>query len=144
MANTRFRLRRLAASSPDGGIHDTVPEGRATVRTFRRFLEKLVREIPTQVLLIADRCSLHTAAEIREWVAEHGAEIKLHHQLTYLPEVNPVELLWALVKRRVSRLVSKTKAQLLVNLEAALQSLQESPERVPSFLREADCKYILA
>ncbi len=82
--------------------------------------------IPTQVLPVVDRCSIHTAVAIREWVAENEAEIKLHYQPVYSPKGNPVELLRVVVEHKVSHFVSKTKAQILSSLEAELQSLEKS------------------
>lgn len=55
-----------------------------------------------------------------------------------------MELVWAWVKGKVSRMTSKTKAELRSNLEAALEVLKGSPERVQKFFEEKDCKYILA
>ncbi len=81
---------------------------------------------------------------IQEWLAANQAAVELYFQPTYSPPVSPKELLWALVKRRISRELSKTEAQLRDNLEAACQSLPGAPEQVRAFFREADCKYILA
>ena len=94
--------------------------------------------------MVVDNCSIHAAKIVKGWIAEHNGECEIHHQPTYSPEVNPVELLRALIKRQVSRQVSKSKAQLRANLKAALRSLKESPEEVRVLFREADCKYILA
>ena len=68
----------------------------------------------------------------------------IEYQPKYSPEVNPVELVWAWVKGTVSKMTSKTKAELRSNLEAALELLKRSPERVQRFFEEQDCKYILA
>ncbi len=87
---------------------------------------------------------MHRARTIQDWLAANQAAAELYVQPTYSPQVNPVELLGALVKRRVRRELSKTEAQLRDNLEAAFQSLQKAPEQVRAFFREADCKSILA
>ena len=76
----------------------------------------------------------------KEWIAEAKGECEIYYQPTNSPEANPVELLWALIKRQVS----KSKAQLRANLKAALRSLRASPEEVWALFREADRKYILA
>lgn len=103
-----------------------------------------MRKYNNKIVIVVDNCSIHTAKKTKEWVADHWDECELFYQPTYAPEVNPVELVWALIKGKVSQQVSQTKAQLHANLEAALQSLKESPEQVQAFFREKDCKYILA
>ncbi len=144
VAGGRFRLHRLAASSPEGQLEDTVREGPVTAEVFREFPERIAEEADRKILVVVDNCSIHSARTIREWLQANQAAIELYLQPTYSPQVNPVELLGALVQRRVRRELSKTKAQLRDNLEAAFQSLQKAPEQVRAFFREADCKYILA
>ncbi len=144
MASGRFRLHRLAASSPEGQLHDTVREGPVTAEVFREFLKQIAEEADRKILLVVDHGRIHRARIIQEWLEANQAAIELYFQPTYSPQVNPVELLGALVQRRVRRELSQTEAQLRDNLEAAFQSLQKAPERVRAFFREADCKYILA
>ncbi len=144
VASGRFRLHRLATSSPEGQLEDRVREGPVTAEVFREFLERIAEEADRKILLVVDNCSIHRARIIQEWLEANQAAVELYFQPTYSPQVNPVELLWALVKRRVSRQMSKTEAQLRDNLEAAFQSLQKAPEQVHAFFQEADCKSILA
>ncbi len=144
VASGRFRLHRLAASSPEGQFYYTVREGPVTAEVFREFLERIAEEADRKILLVVDNCSIHWARIVQERLEANQATAELCLQPTYSPQVNPVELLGALVKRRVSRELSKTKEKLRDNLEIACQSLQKAPEQVRAFFREADCKYILA
>ncbi len=121
-----------------------VREGPVTAEVFRGFLEQIAEETDRKILLVVDNCRIHRARVIQEWLAANQAAVELYFQPTYSPQVNPVELLGALVQRRVSRELSKTEAQLRDNLEAACQALRKAPEQVRAFLREADCKSILA
>ncbi len=144
VAGGRFRIHRLAASSPEGQLEDRVREGPVTAEVFREFLEQIAEETDRKILVVVDNCRMHRARIIQEWLAANQAAAELCLQPTYSPQVNPVELRWALVQRPVSRQLSQTAAQLRDNLEAAFQSLPGAPEQVRAFLREADCKYILA
>ncbi len=144
VARGRFRLPLLAASSPEGQLYYIVREGPVTAEVFREFPERIAEAADRRILLVVDHCRMHRARTIREWLEANQTAVELYFQPTYSPQVNPAELLWALVQRRVSRELSKTKEQLRDNLEAAFQSLQKAPEQVRAFLREADCKYILA
>ncbi len=144
VASGRFRLHRLAASSPEGQLHYTVRGGPAAAEVFREFPERIAEEADRKIRLVVDNCRMHRARTIRECLKANQAAVELYFQPTYSPQVNPAELLGALVQRRVRRELSKTEEQLRDNLEAACQSLQKAPEQVPAFLREADCKSILA
>ena len=144
VANSRFRLNMFAAISPDGEIYFMVHEDNGTAERFCMFLEKIAREAGNTILVVVDICSIHTAKKVKGWIAENTEECEIFYQPKYAPEVNPVELTWALIKRQVSQQVSKSEAQMRANLETALHSLKESPEPVRAFFREADCKYILA
>ncbi len=119
-------------------------EGPVTAEVFREFLKQIAEEAGRKILVVVDNCRIHNARTIQAWLVAKQAAEELCFQPTYSPQVNRVELLWALVKRRVSRQLSKTEAQIRDNLEAAFQSLQGALEQVQAFFREADCKYILA
>ncbi len=144
VAGGRFRLHLLAASSPKGQLEDRVREGPATAEVFQELLEQIAEETDRKILLVVDHCSIHRARVMQEWLAANQAAAELYSQPTCSPQVNPMELLGALVKRRVSRDLSKIEAQLRDNLEAAFQSWQGAPEQVRAFFREADCQSILA
>ncbi len=144
VANGRFRLHRLAASSAEGQLWDRVREGPVTADVFREFPEQIAEEVDRKIPVVVDNCRMHRARIIQEGLAANQAAAELYVQPAYSPQVNPVERLGALVKRRVRRELSQTAAQLRDNLEAACQSSQKAPEQVRAFLQEADCKCILA
>ncbi len=125
VASGRFRLHRLAASRPEGQLENRVREGPVTAEVFREVLAQIAEEADRKILLVVDNCRMHRARIIQEWLAANQAAAELCLQPTCSPQVNPVELLGALVQRRVRRELSKTAAQLRDNLEAACQSLQK-------------------
>ncbi len=118
-------------------------EGLVTAEVFREFPEQIAEEADRKILLVVDHGRMHHARIIQEWLEANQAAVELYFQPPYSPQVNPMELLGALARRRVGRELSKTEAQLRGNLEAACQALQKAPEQVRAFLREADCKSIL-
>ncbi len=132
------------ASGPEGQLWDRVREGPVAAEAFRELLKQIAEEADRKILFVVANCNIHRAQIIQAWLAANQAAKGLCLQPAYSPPVNPVERLGALVKRRVSRQLSKTEAQLRDNLEAACQSLPGTPEQVRAFLREADCKSILA
>lgn len=143
VSNAKYRFSMLAAIGADGSLHYRLHEGSVTGAVFLKFLEQVTREREGKVIVVADNVSIHKSKLVMGWMAEHEAECEIEFQPTYAPEVNPVELLWAWVKREASQRTSKTKAALKRNLEAVLEIMKASPEKVRAFFRERDCKYIL-
>ena len=100
-----------------------VREGPVTAEVFREFLQQIAEEADWKILVVGDNCRIHRAGITQKWLAENQAAVELYFQPTYSSQVNPVELLGALVQRQASRELSKIKAQLRDNLEAVFQSL---------------------
>ena len=143
VSNSKYRVSILAAMGPDGSLHCRLHEGSVTGAVFLTFPGQVARESEGKVIVVADNASSRKSGLVLAWMAEHAAECEIEFQPTYAPEVNPVELLRAWVKREASQRASRTKAALKRNLEAALETVKASPERVRAFCKERDCKYII-
>ncbi len=143
VSNSKYRVSILAAMGPDGSLHCRLHEGSVTGAVFLTFPGQVTRESEGKVIVVADNASSRKSGLVLAWMAEHAAECEIEFQPTYAPEVNPVELLRAWVKREASQRASRTKAALKRNLEAALETVKASPERVRAFCKERDCKYII-
>ena len=87
--------------------------------------------------------SIYETGSLRAWLARTKVTCETKYRPTCLPEVNPAEPLWAWVKRRASRMTDRTKAELLQNLDAAMDVLKKSPAHVQPCLREKHRKYAL-
>ena len=98
LANSRFRVNMLVAISPEGEIYYMIHEGLGTAERSRQFLENTVREIDRKMLIVVDNCSIHKVNRSKEWIAGQADDGELFYQPTYAPEVNPVELVWALIE----------------------------------------------
>lgn len=64
------------------------------------FLEHLLFFIPGQLTVILDGAGIHRAKVVQAFVAAHP-RLQVVYLPPYAPELNPVELLWAYVKRHV-------------------------------------------
>ena len=144
VANSRFRLSILGAVSPSGELIYSVHKGAVNSTVFCQFLEKIQQEYGGTIVVIVDNLRVHKSAYVKAWLARSSGDIELEYQPTYSPEVNPVELLWALAKRRASQRVCRTKADLQRNIETVLEEIRESNDEVRSLFEEQDCRYITA
>ena len=64
------------------------------------YLTYLLRHLPGSVTVISDNASIHRAKAVQTFVQENE-RLSLVYLPPYSPELNPVELVWAYVKRHV-------------------------------------------
>jgi transposase len=97
----RFGLSVMSAISNKGQLYFTVYTGRMDATFCCDFLDRLHRSIGRKVHLIVDQHPAHKAAFTREWVGERPKQIELHFLPGYAPDLNPVGVLNADLKREV-------------------------------------------
>lgn len=62
---------------------------------------------------------------------------------SYSPHLNPDEMVWVHVKRKVSRQLVESAEEMKRLALGALRSIQKPPELVKSFFRQPECRHIL-
>lgn len=87
----------------DGKLVMSRPEGNFDANTCWRFLRQL-RQISSRsgrkVVIIADNARYHHAALHADWRHEVSASFQIHFLPPYSPELNPIERVWKLLRRR--------------------------------------------
>lgn len=63
------------------------------------FLDKLLRVIPGKLLIVWDGLAAHRSGLVNEFIASQQGRIAIERLPAYAPELNPVEYLWAHLKR---------------------------------------------
>ncbi len=142
----RFRWNMFAAITPDGQLHFRIQSENSKAASFIEFLQTIQAEQGKPIYVVVDNCSIHRARAVKEFSAasEGDQPVKLFFLPVYSPQLNPVELLWAWVKRRVGQQVFKTQSELKDLLTDAIAQLRKAPQVVQQFFEQEDCKYILA
>ena len=64
------------------------------------FFQHLLRHIQGDVVVVLDNAGIHRAKAVQAFVASHE-RFSLVYLPPYAPELNPIELVWAYVKRQV-------------------------------------------
>ncbi len=64
------------------------------------FLEHVLRHVAGEVVVILDRAMIHRSKAVQAFVQEHE-RLSLVYLPPYAPELNPIELIWADLKRNV-------------------------------------------
>ncbi|MEW6131977.1 MAG: transposase, partial [Pseudomonadota bacterium] len=74
-------------------------------------------------------------------VEDHAERLELIFLPPYSPELNPDELVWAHVKKRIAKATSNTKDALKRTIDRAMRSLQKMPDVVCGFFHAPTCSY---
>ena len=64
------------------------------------FLEHLLAHIPGNVIVVLDRAAIHRAKLVQAYI-DTQSRLTVEYLPGYAPECNPVEWLWAYIKRHV-------------------------------------------
>lgn len=87
----------------DGKLVMSRPAGMFDAQTcwaFLRKLERISRETGRRVVVITDNARYHHAALHAAWRAEVQKHFQLYFLPPYSPQLNPIERVWKLVRRR--------------------------------------------
>jgi transposase len=103
------------------------------------FLAHMLREVPSQIVMIWDCAPIHRSHTIQEFLA-NGASQRLHLERlpAYVLELNPDEGLWQQLKEVELRDVcSFTILHLRDELRDAVKRVRRKPRLIQSFFRGA-------
>ena len=83
-----------------------------------RFLQHVLTHVPGEVVVVLDNAGIHKSKAVTAFVAGE-ARLSLQYLPPYAPELNPIELVWAYVKRNVlgnfcARTLKELKARLKI------------------------------
>lgn len=96
------------------GKRPTIMTNRGAVngRVFLRFVRtRLVPNLSPGDIVVMDNLNFHKMLVVREAIAAAGATAI--YLPTYSPELNPIELMWGDIKRRLRKLALDTEDQLV-------------------------------
>ena len=83
-------------------------------KSFLMFLKQLMSRSSKKIIMVLDNYSIHKTQAVRDFIKEHADRLKLVFLPTYSPWLNPIELFWRHLKKRVlaNRFFESITAQL--------------------------------
>lgn len=125
----RFTRSVMSAVTNKGSLRWMVYKGSLNAVRLIGFLGRLVRQADgRKVCLILDNLRVHHSSPVKDWLARHPAEIRVHHLPSYSPELNPDEWLNRSLKSKLAALPApRTEAQLHRQAIAQLRSCHKQP-----------------
>jgi transposase len=137
----RFSVNVMAAISNKGELYFTCYRGSFTGPVFLAWLDRLVRHVDRKIHLIVDGHPVHRRIMVRDWLAERVDRIEMHLLPGYAPELNPVELLNADIKRHVAQANPANPADLAAEAASHLRRRQNQPDAVKALFGKPEVRY---
>lgn len=139
----RKSIMMVSAISPRGELRFHIHEGSFRATHFIDFCGQLMKDARSDIFLIVDGSSVHTAKEVKEFVASAEGKIQLYFLPPYSPDLNPDEWVWKNVKHdAIGRSAVRGKDDLKAVAVGALRHLQKMPGKVRRFFEDPKLAYI--
>ena len=112
----RHELSTIGAITSDGAFFEHAQRGAIRSADVVRFLTHLLNQVTGDVVVVLDNAGIHRAKAVQAFVQGHD-RLSLVFLPPYAPELNPIELVWAYVKRNLlgnfcARTLDALRAQL--------------------------------
>ncbi len=118
----RFGVNMISTVAPSGEMRFRLVEDTVNASVFADFIERLAADVGERKLKALD------------------GQLKLFFLPPYSPELNPDELVWSHVNRRIGRAAVTDKDDLKQRLISALRSSQKLPSKIMAFFRHPECR----
>ena len=112
----------IAALGLGGVICSTLVDGPVNTDVFEAFVEQvLIHELHPGDIVVMDNLSSHKRARTRELIESVGAELRFLPP--YSPDLNPIEMIFSKIKRRLRDLACRTKETLWRAIQPTLDTV---------------------
>lgn len=114
-------------------------EGTVRAAQLVEFLQALRRQLRQRLLIVWDGLRAHRSRLVRDYVDSTGGAIELAFLPPYAPDLNPVEYLWAWLKRHaLANFCPDDFAALKTTARSKLKSAQRRPSIVAACWVQAE------
>jgi len=138
----RRRVNVISAISPRGRLWFRCFTGTLGASRFVEFLEGMVHDIKTKLIVIMDRHPAHVAAQTKRWLHDNRSRIEVHFLPSYAPELNPDEHVWAQLKGMFRQDVLGADEDMGSAVTVAMADISSDRRLVKSFFGHPDVKYV--
>ena len=105
------------------------------------FLDNMNKKIRTKVLLIWDNAPGHKSQTVKDYLSAQNSEqpkIWMENIPPYSPELNPIEQVWAYLKKKLSNQFFKDTATLQRAVEEELEKISQNKKLIISFFKHKE------
>jgi len=103
------------------------------------FLGALRQQIKQRLLVVWDGAATHRSRTLRAWLERQGGHFALAALPPYAPELNPVEAIWAYLKKHeIANFCAKSIDHISDYARRRLKSMQRRPPLITAFWQQAE------
>lgn len=106
-----------------------------------RFLDKARKALRKNLLLVWDNAPCHKSKTVKEYLSrqdQQNPKIWMANIPPYSPELNPIEQLWAYLKKKLENQFFKTTRELKVAVVKELDQIKKNRKLIMSFFRHEE------
>ncbi len=138
----RSHLSLIAAIAPNGRLYLGGQDQAFTAEDIVWFLEKLCsRYRKRDLLIIWDGARIHNCQSVKGLLSRKPGRIHLERLPAYSPELNPVELVWSHLKRKLRNQVFTSLEDLQKVILEQVKELQHDVKLVQAFFRKREVSF---
>jgi transposase len=109
--------------------------GRFNAESYCAFLEEVLAQTTQPLILVQDGARYHTAAQTKQFFAQHAARLRVEQLPSYSPDYTPIEHLWRSIKRHnTHNRYFPEFSDLTTAVETALTHFQQHPHEVKQLM----------
>ena len=108
-----------------------------------RFLDNTTKALRKNLLLIWDNAPSHKSQTVRQYLSnqdEQNPKIWMANIPPYSPELNPIEQLWAYLKKKLTNQFFKTTRALKIAVVKELDKIRKNKKLIQSFFRHKELR----
>jgi transposase len=138
----RFGCNMISAITNKGALAFMVFQGKFKAPVFVAFMQRLLKQVDGQIMLIVDGHPVHRSGAAKRFVDQHTQRLRLIRMPGYCPELNPDELLNQDVKTNgLGKSRPTDRTELMTTVRRHLYRRQKQPQVIKNLFREKHVRY---
>ena len=134
----------ISSVTPDGELFYWPFPGTMTAPKFIDFLDHLVAEATTKIIVFADRHPAHEAKAVEAWIEGRESQIELHWLPRYSPAYNPDEFLNNDLKQELeNEPMPESTPELRDTIDKILDRIASMSDRIRGYFKQAKADFAL-
>lgn len=138
----RFSINAISCISSKWVLRFMAYRGWFTWETLIEFLKKLIYKSDKKITLILDGHPTHKSKAVQKYLESINDQIKLYYLPWYSPELNPDEQVWNQVKIDLKGRIVVSLDDMIDKVKRSLYRLQKQKDKVWSYFRHPEVKYM--